>query len=102
MHYWSTFLYIIGAHFYTLLSAAGDAALLIAEGLLVTMYCPLDGINSDCDGPCLPLGDTPCTTPLPSPSPMAMTALSPCGSNLASHLGRNKVYVHFIFYFYAS
>jgi len=34
MHYWSTFLYIIGAHFYTLLLAAGDAASLIAEDLL--------------------------------------------------------------------
>ena len=60
MHYWSTFLYIIGAHFYTLLSAAGDAALLIAEGLLVTMYCPLGGIYSDRDGPCLPPGGAPC------------------------------------------
>jgi len=38
MHYWSTFLYIIGAHFYTLLLAAGDAASLIAKDLLVAMY----------------------------------------------------------------
>jgi hypothetical protein len=38
MHYRSTFLYIIGAHFYTLLLAAGDAASLFAEDPLVAMY----------------------------------------------------------------
>jgi hypothetical protein len=66
MHYWSTFLYIIGAHFYILLLAAGEAASLIAEDLLVTMYFPLGGIYCDHDGPCLPPGGTPChdTPPL--------------------------------------
>ena len=54
MHYWSTFLYIIGAYFYTLLLAAGDTASLIAEDLLVAMYCPLGVIYSNHDGPCLP------------------------------------------------
>jgi len=102
MHYWSTFLYIIETHFYTLLLAAGDAASLIAEDLLVAMYCPLSGIYSDRDGPCFHPTTPPAMTPLPSPSPMAKTAPSPCGSNLASRLGHSKVYVHFVFDFYAS
>jgi hypothetical protein len=84
MHYWSTFLYIIGAHFYTLLLVAGEAASLIAENLLVAMY-------NDRDGPCFHLVAPPATTPLPSTLPMATTTLSACGSNLAFRLGRSKV-----------
>jgi hypothetical protein len=38
MQYRSIFLYIIQAHFYTLLLAGGDAASLIAVDLLVAMY----------------------------------------------------------------
>ena len=60
IHCWNKFLCIIGAHFYTLLLAAGDAASQIAEDLLVAMYCPLGGIYSDRDGPCLPPGGGPC------------------------------------------
>jgi cytosine/uracil/thiamine/allantoin permease len=34
MHYWNTFLYIVGTYIYILLLVAGDAASLIAEDLL--------------------------------------------------------------------
>jgi hypothetical protein len=90
MHYWSTFLYIIGAHFYILLLVAGEAASLIVEDLLVAMYCPLGGIY-----PAVP----PATTPLPSTLPMVTTAPSPCGSNLAFRLGHSKVLCVFYFLF---
>jgi hypothetical protein len=36
MHYQSTFLYIVGTYFYTLLLAAGDVASLLAEDLLTS------------------------------------------------------------------
>ena len=102
MHCWSTFLYIIGAHFYTLLLAVGDAASLIAEDLLVAMYYPLGGIYSDRDGPCLPPGGIPSRDGPPlsltdgddGPFPLRIQPrLSP---------GSQQGLCAFIFYFYAS
>jgi hypothetical protein len=98
LHYWSTFIYIIGAHFYTLLLAIGEAASLIAEDLLVALYCPPATSTVTVTAPAFHPVAPPAMTPLPSTLPMATTAPSSCGSNLAFRLGRSKVLCTFYFF----
>ena len=110
IHYWNKFLCSIGAYFYSLSKHISIhycwLQVMRHHKLLKISWWPCTALSAASTAIAMVLAfhlvAAPATTPLPSPSPMATMAPSPCGSNLASRLGHSKVYVHFIFYFYAS
>ena len=106
IHCWNKFLYIIEAHFYTLSEHISIhycwLQVMRHHYLLKISWWPCTALSAastvTATAPAFHLVAPPAMTPLPSPSPMAKTAPSPCGSNLASRLGHSKVYVHFFLF----